>query len=180
MPPHNQRPSATVRPARSLPRTELQCRKVAAVLAAALLACVSGAVSAQGSGARLPVTRLTAGIHVISAEVATNPGSRAQGLMFREQLAPNHGMLFIFEERAIQCMWMRNTFIPLSVAFVADNGTIINIEDMQPRDESSHCARQPVRFALEMTKGWFAQRGLRPGSKLGGLPALERAAPTPK
>jgi hypothetical protein len=132
---------------------------------------------AQASGSRLPLTRLTAGIHVISAEVAADPASRVRGLMFREQLAPNHGMLFIFDEHTIHCMWMRNTFIPLSVAFVADNGTILNIEDMQPRTEGNHCSQKPVRFALEMAQGWFAQRGIKPGSKLGGLPV---AAAPPK
>jgi hypothetical protein len=116
---------------------------------------------------------LTAGIHLITAEVAADDEGRARGLMFRQQLAPNHGMLFVFPAKAVQCMWMRNTLIPLSVAFVADDGEVINIEDMRPRTEDSHCARRPVRFALEMTQGWFAQRGIKPGSKIGGLPALK-------
>lgn len=94
--------------------------------------------------------------------------------MFRERLKPNHGMLFVFDERSIQCMWMRNTLIALSVAFLDDDGTIVNIEQMQPKTETSHCAKRPVRLALEMDRGWFEQRGLRPGSKIGGLPMPAR------
>lgn len=119
----------------------------------------------------LPTTRLTAGMHVITAEVADNDANRARGLMFREQLAPNHGMLFRFNDKAVQCMWMRNTLVPLSVAFIEDDGTIVNIEDMEPRTETSHCAKKPVRLALEMERGWFAKRGIKPGMKLGGLSA---------
>ncbi len=132
-------------------------------------ACVAAA-SAQRPQPALPTIRLSAGIHVISAEVAASDPSRARGLMFREYLAPNHGMLFVFDQKAIHCMWMRNTLIPLSVAFVDDDGTIVNIEDMAPRTETSHCARHPVRFALEMERGWFAKRGIGPGTTLTGLP----------
>jgi hypothetical protein len=91
--------------------------------------------------------------------------------MFRKSLPTNHGMLFVFERKGVHCMWMRNTLIPLSVAYIEDDGTIVNILDMQPHDERSHCARQPVRYALEMAQGWFAQKGLAPGAKLGRLPA---------
>lgn len=119
----------------------------------------------------LPTMQLTAGIHLITAEVAANDPQRARGLMFREKLAPNHGMLFVFDAKTVQCMWMRNTLIPLSVAFIDDDGSIVNIEDMQPRTENSHCARKPVRYALEMELGWFAKRGLKSGARLGGLPA---------
>jgi uncharacterized membrane protein (UPF0127 family) len=119
----------------------------------------------------LPTTQLNAGIHLITAEVAANDPQRARGLMFREKLAPNHGMLFVFDAKTVQCMWMRNTLIPLSVAFIDDDGSIVNIEDMQPKTENSHCARKPVRYALEMELGWFTKRGLKSGSRLGGLPA---------
>ena len=134
-----------------------------------LLLLPVGAASAQTTA--LPTTQLTAGIHLITAEVATNDATRTRGLMFRQALPPNHGMLFVFDSRAIHCMWMRNTLIPLSVAFIEDDGTIVNIHDMKPHDESTHCAAKPVRFALEMTQGWFASRGIGPGSKLGRLPA---------
>jgi uncharacterized membrane protein (UPF0127 family) len=142
------------------------------VLAAAVLLTIANGAPAAAQEAALPTTQLTAGIHLITAEVATGP-ALARGLMFRRSLPANHGMLFIFERKATQCMWMRNTFIPLSVAFVDDDGTIVNLEDMQPHDERRHCSRQPVRFALEMTQGWFAQRGIGPGARLGRLPAVQ-------
>lgn len=119
----------------------------------------------------LPMTKLNIGLHLITAEVANDPRSRQMGLMFRQALAPNHGMLFVFESRATQCMWMRNTLIPLSVAFIDDDGRLINIKDMQPKDElTQHCSRQPARYALEMTQGWFAQRKIGAGDLVRGLP----------
>ena len=122
--------------------------------------------------AELPVVQLSAGMHLIKAEVAADFATRAQGLMYRKSLPPNGGMLFIFDDAAIQCMWMKNTLIPLSVAFIDERGTILNIEDMQPQTEQSHCARAPSPLALEMARGWFAQRGIKPGMKLGGLDQL--------
>jgi len=138
---------------------------------------VAGPAAAQAVGPtasqspQLPTVKLNFGIHLVTAELADNDASRMRGLMFRERLAPNHGMLFVFEARAVHCMWMRNTLIPLSVAFIDDDGSIVNIEDMQPKTETSHCAARPVRYALEMDKGWFAQRGLKAGAKMSGLPA---------
>ena len=117
----------------------------------------------------LAAVELGAGMHVIRAEVADNNSSRAQGLMRRTSLPPNGGMLFVFDEDAIHCMWMKNTLIPLSVAFIDARGAIINIADMQPHSEQSHCAARPARYALEMTQGWFAQRGIRAGAPLRGL-----------
>ncbi len=118
---------------------------------------------------QLPRTELTAGVHLIRAEVADNFVTRMQGLMHRPSMGANEGMLFIFDEAGIQCMWMKNTLIPLSVAYIADDGSIVNVEDMKPHSEDSHCAKKPVRFALEMNAGWFASKGLRPGAKLRGL-----------
>jgi len=120
----------------------------------------------------LPVAELRAGMHLIRAEVASDFSSRARGLMHRKGLAPNAGMLFVFDGPSQQCMWMKNTYIPLSVAFVDEQGTIINIADMQPHDEQTHCSRRPALYALEMTRGWFAERGIKPGAKLGGLDKL--------
>jgi len=137
-------------------------------LVALVLLLAAAAAPAQTSS--LPTTQLTAGIHLITAEIADSPATMSRGLMFRKALPANHGMLFLFDGKSIQCMWMKNTLIPLSVAFIDDDGTIVNIHDMKPHDESSHCADKPVRFALEMTQGWFAARGLGPGSKLGRLP----------
>ena len=117
----------------------------------------------------LPTVQLKAGMHIIRAEVAADFSTRAQGLMFRKSLGQNDGMLFVFDEAAVQCMWMKNTLIPLSVAFLDERGAIINIADMRPQSEQSHCAAQPARYALEMNRGWFAQRGIKPGVRLGGL-----------
>jgi hypothetical protein len=138
---------------------------------ALILACLDGPGLATAQAQRLPTAQLTAGIHLITAEVAATDPTRTRGLMFRQSLPPNHGMLFIFDSKSVHCMWMRNTLIPLSVAFVEDDGSIVNIEDMQPHDESSHCAKQPVRYALEMTQGWFTQKGVGPGAKLGRIQA---------
>jgi hypothetical protein len=135
-----------------------------------LLAALLSVASAQAQSPRPDTVQLTAGIHLITAEVAANDPTRTRGLMFRKSLPANHGMLFLFDRKATHCMWMRNTLIPLSVAFIEDDGTIVNIENMQPHDDSSHCARQPVRYALEMEQGWFGKRGIGPGAKLGRLP----------
>ena len=124
--------------------------------------------------AEMPVMELTAGFHRIEAEVAADAQNRQVGLMNRKAMPPQRGMLFVFTEKNTHCMWMRNTFIPLSVAFIDEEGVIINIEDMQPQTEDNHCAKVPARYALEMNLGWFAQRGLKPGTKLGGISKAPR------
>ena len=126
-------------------------------------------VAAPALAQELPAVQLKAGMHLIRAEVAADYSTRGRGLMFRKSLAPNGGMLFIFDGADIHCMWMKNTYIPLSVAFLDAQGAIINIADMQPHSEQSHCAARPAVYALEMTQGWFAERGVKPGMKLGGL-----------
>jgi uncharacterized protein len=136
-------------------------------LITAVLLAASAAAQAE-----LPVVQLSAGMHLIKAEVAADFSARAQGLMYRTSLPANGGMLFIFDDASIQCMWMKNTLIPLSVAFIDERGTILNIEDMQPQTEESHCAKGPAPLALEMSRGWFARRGIKPGMKLGGLDPL--------
>ena len=122
----------------------------------------------------MPVMELNAGFHRIEAEVAASDQNRQVGLMNRKAMPQQHGMLFVFTQNNTHCMWMRNTLIPLSVAFIDDEGYIINIEDMQPQTEDNHCARQPARYALEMNLGWFAQRGIKPGVKLGGFDKAPR------
>lgn len=117
----------------------------------------------------LPAVELGAGMYLIRAEVADSFSTRMQGLMRRTSLPPNGGMLFVFDEAGTHCMWMKNTLIPLSVAFIDAGGTIVNIADMQPHSEESHCASSPARYALEMVQGWFAQRGIRAGAQLRGL-----------
>jgi len=136
-----------------------------------LVALVAFAVCAQAQQPQsLPTTTLIVGMHNIKAQVALTPEQRHTGLMFRREMATHEGMLFIFEERAPQCFWMRNTPLPLSIAFLADDGTVEQIADMRPHDDNSHCSTKPVRFALEMNQGWFAKRGVKPGTKISGVP----------
>ena len=124
------------------------------------------------SFAELPSVQLAAGMHLIRAEVADSMGTRMEGLMHRKSMPQGSGMVFVFDETATHCMWMKNTLIPLSVAFVDEAGAIINIADMQPHSEQAHCARRIARYALEMNQGWFAQRGIKAGAKLRGLEKL--------
>ena len=127
------------------------------------------AASAQ---AQIPTVELAAGMHLIHAEVADSMATRMEGLMHRKSMPQGVGMVFVFDETATHCMWMKNTLIPLSVAFIDEAGAIINIAEMQPQSEQTHCAARPARYALEMNKGWFAQRGIKPGAKLRGLEKL--------
>ena len=139
----------------------------AAVIAAL---CVAAVASAQDGPQKLAQVRLNAGIHNINAELASTPQQREIGLMFRNAMPANDGMLFVFEQPGQQCFWMRNTLIPLSVAFIGDDGSVVNIDDMKPQTLDSHCSAKPVRFVLEMNEGWFAKRGIRAGSRLRGGP----------
>ncbi len=136
---------------------------------AALTFLAAAAAFAQAPQPMLPAVPLQAGIYLIKAEVAKNYGTRMQGLMYREKMAPNAGMLFIFADRERQCMWMKNTLLPLSVAFLDDTGVILNVEDMKPQTEDSHCSAKPARYALEMNLGWFASKNIKPGTKITGL-----------
>lgn len=122
---------------------------------------------------KFDVISLNAGINLIKAEIAAAPAQREQGLMFREKMAPNEGMVFVFEGPAEVCMWMKNTLLPLSVAFIDGNGKIVNIEDMQPQTLDSHCAKKLVRYALEMNLGWFKQKNIKPGTVIDGLPKVQ-------
>ena len=150
----------------------MSCSKRYAAAFAMLLAGAGAHAQAQVEGRpqSLPAIRLNAGMHIIKAEVARSPDERAIGLMHRKSMPANDGMLFVFEQPAPQCFWMSNTLLPLSIAFVADDGTVGSIEEMAPGSLDSHCSKQPVRYALEMNQGWFAKRGIKPGSKLGGKP----------
>ncbi|CAB3786334.1 hypothetical protein LMG28688_02247 [Paraburkholderia caffeinitolerans] len=120
-----------------------------------------------------PHTKLTAGMFVIDAAVAANDTDREQGLMYRTQLAPNEGMLFVFGENAVHCFWMKNTLIPLSIAFMRADGTITDIDEMQAETTNNHCPRNNGVYALEMSKGWFTAKGIKPGMKIDGLPPLQ-------
>jgi hypothetical protein len=134
------------------------------------VALASMGCQAQSQPQDLPRITLNAGIHNITAELAVSPDERATGLMFRQSMPPNQGMLFVFEQAEQQCFWMKNTLIPLDVAFVADDGTVINIEHMKPQTLDNHCSAKPVRMVLEMNDGWFARKGVSAGSKLMGKP----------
>jgi uncharacterized membrane protein (UPF0127 family) len=137
---------------------------------AMLLTIGTLAAAPSGTAAELPTTTLTIGTHKAIAEVATRPDERATGLMHRFSLKPDHGMLFVFERTEPLGFWMKNTFIALSIAFIGDDGRIINIEDMKPQTEDTHSSKGPARYALEMRKGWFAERGIGPGAVVKGLP----------
>jgi uncharacterized protein len=126
--------------------------------------------SAPGGPQRLPVIALTAGMHLIKAEIAQTPKEHAIGLMFRTEMGTNDGMLFAFAQAGKQCFWMKNTLIPLAIAFVDDSGAIVNLDEMQPQTETPHCSTKPVRFVLEMNKDWFHKRGIKAGMKLKGEP----------
>lgn len=125
---------------------------------------------AQDRAQHLPTVTLGAGMHNIKAEVAETPQEHEIGLMYRTSMGANDGMLFIFERPGQQCFWMKNTLIPLAVAFVADDGTVVNVDEMKPQTLDPHCSTKPVRFVLEMNTGWFAKRGIMDGSKLSGAP----------
>ena len=119
---------------------------------------------------KLETTTLRAGMHLIQAELARTDQQQEIGLMMRAEMASHEGMLFIFRDKAPRCFWMRNTLLPLTIAFIDDDGHIVNLADMKPRSEDSHCAAKPVRFALEMNQGWFAKRNITAGYRLEGTP----------
>ncbi|HTN66807.1 MAG TPA: DUF192 domain-containing protein [Burkholderiaceae bacterium] len=141
-----------------------------AFLSTLLLAASFGNGALAQELQKLPTIPLNAGIHLITAEVAANDAQRQQGLMFRRNMGPNEGMVFVFEAPVRTCMWMKNTLIPLAVAFIDQRGKIINIEEMQAQSLASHCAAGPVMYALEMNQGWFKQKGIKPGAVIEGLP----------
>jgi uncharacterized membrane protein (UPF0127 family) len=134
------------------------------------LASFAPLAPAQDGPQSLPTIKLSAGMYNIRAELAARPVERQIGLMNRKSMPTNDGMLFVFERSEMHCFWMRNTLIPLSIAFLDDDGSIVNIADMKALDETSHCPAKAVRFALEMNVGWFERRGLKAGSKMLGEP----------
>ena len=117
---------------------------------------------------QLPRIQLQAGMHQMQVQVAATPDQRATGLMHRADMPQGEGMLFAFEQATQQCFWMKNTLLPLTAAFIADDGTIVNLADMKPQTTDAHCSDQPVRWVLEMNQGWFAKRGIKAGFKLQG------------
>ena len=136
------------------------------------LICFSAAsaLAAEQPQLNLPRSRIQAGMYQIDAQLAMTPGQREIGLMYRSEMPQHEGMLFVFEQPADQCFWMKNTILPLTAAFVADDGTIVNLADMKPQTTDSHCSAKPVRFVLEMNQGWFAKKAIKAGYKLSGKP----------
>jgi len=171
---HPRSPSNTERPARRL-------RSVATVLALAGALGFGSRATAQAQGApqSLPTIALQFGMHIVRAAVAQTPEQRQTGLMFRREMAQHEGMLFVFDDASTQCFYMRNTLLPLSIAFLAEDGSVVSLADMQPQTLDSHCSAKPVRYALEMNQGWFAKRGVKPGSRFTGAPFKAAAAPSP-
>jgi len=129
-----------------------------------------GAFAQTAAQARLDTVTISAGMQNIRAEVARTSQQMATGMMFRREMGTHEGMLFAYDGLAVRCFWMKNTLLPLSIAFIADDGQIVNIADMQPQSETSHCSTRPVRFALEMNQGWFAKRHIEAGFRLKGAP----------
>lgn len=144
----------------------LDLRMALRLLAAALVLSAHAAVA----DAPLKTAQLRVGKHALRVEIAQTEPQRSKGLMFREKLARNDGMLFIFDDPGYHAMWMMNTLIPLSVAFVDRQGVILNIEDMEPRTTEAHAAAGPALYAIETNRGWFAERTIKPGDKVAGLP----------
>jgi uncharacterized membrane protein (UPF0127 family) len=144
----------------------MKIKRTTIALLSALLAVTASAQQAQ----RLPTIQINAGIHNIVAMVAESPNELQTGLMYRREMGTNEGMLFVFPQDSTQCFWMKNTLLPLSAAFVSLDGTVVNIADMKPQTEDSHCSTKPVRYVLEMNQGWFAKRGIKAGAKLVGPP----------
>jgi uncharacterized protein len=142
--------------------------KTGPLVAASLLALMTALASAQGVPQDLPAVTLQAGMHNIRAALAQTPEQRQTGLMFRREMAQHEGMLFVFDEASPQCFWMKNTLLPLAIAFLADDGTVVNTDEMKPQTLDSHCSAKPVRYVLEMNQGWFAKRGIGPGYRISG------------
>ena len=124
------------------------------------------AVAQQGPQLDLERIKISAGMHLITAQVAATPEQRQIGLMLRTDMPQQEGMIFLFEQSSQQCFWMKNTLLPLTAAFVADDGRIVNLVDMKPQTLDAHCSQEPVRYVLEMNQGWFAKKGIKSGSKL--------------
>ena len=135
-----------------------------------LLAPICSGYSLAQVNVGLPTIELKTGIYRIQVELADTPKSREVGLMNRTSMPTNSGMLFVFEQKAGHCFWMNNTKIPLSIAFIADDGKIANIDEMQAETTNNHCPTAPVRYALEMNKQWFSERVIVPGTVMTGLP----------
>jgi uncharacterized membrane protein (UPF0127 family) len=138
------------------------------------LIAAAPALAAMGARAQPPEIPVSINGHKLTVEVAHTDAVRTQGLMHRRMLPENRGMLFVFPDAALHGMWMMDTYIPLSVAFLDERGVIINIADMEPHTRNTHSAAKPARYALEVNRGWFSKRAIKPGARIEGI---ERAPP---
>ena len=129
------------------------------------LVLLTTACSTPRSAAGLLVVPIELGEHKIKAEIARGPAEQARGLMYRREMDWDKGMLFVYPDERVVSFWMKNTFIPLSIAFIDRQGEIVHIADMKPQDLSSHRSPQPVLYALEMNQGWFEKAGVRAGDR---------------
>jgi uncharacterized membrane protein (UPF0127 family) len=143
------------------------------MLRIAISVVLASLIAAPTSAASPVLSTRTLTIHgaKLTVEVAATPQTRETGLMNRFSLPQDHGMLFVFEGSEPRAFWMKNTYIPLSIAFVDSTGRILNIEDMRPRDESTQWSRGPAMYAIEVRQGWFAEKGVQPGDAVEGLPS---------
>jgi hypothetical protein len=143
------------------------CRSALTLALGLVTALVEAQETPQTTLPRIP---LTVGIHVIDTQLAMTPEQHQIGLMYRTEMPQGEGMLFVFQNPSKQCFWMKNTILPLTAAFIADDGSIVNLEDMKPQTTDSHCSLKPVRYVLEMNQGWFARKGIKAGNRLAGRP----------
>lgn len=155
---------------KSRPGFPAACHRLLQAALCLLLAAPLAAWAQDAPQLNLQRTTLGIGMYQITAQLALTPEQRQTGLMFRKEMPQQEGMLFVFEQPSQQCFWMRNTFLPLTAAFIADDGTIVNLADMKPQTTDSHCSAQPVRYVLEMNQGWFIKKGLKAGTRLSGPP----------
>jgi uncharacterized protein len=147
-------------------------RRALLLVAALCVAACGNAARPTVPGAQLPLEWLVVGTHRISVEVASGPAERNRGLMFRESLPADHGMLFIFPDERLLTFWMRNTSLPLSIAYADAGGRIVRISDLEPLDEHPVSSGRPARYALEMRRGWFREHAVFEGDRITGIPQV--------
>jgi uncharacterized membrane protein (UPF0127 family) len=159
------------------PQKKSRVFAVLAFFCAAGIAAAFGGEEQSGGQAALPTITLSINGHNLRAEVAATLQSRRKGLMSRPALADGEAMLLVFPENKRHCLWMRDTLIPLSAAFLNKSGDIVNIAaKMQPQTDRRHCATAPAQYALETSQGWFIKHGIKAGDTIKGL----SAAPPPR
>ena len=136
---------------------------------AAVFAVLNLLTTAAWATSAMPKISLALGSGTLEVEVASDQSQRAQGLMHRPSMGSHQGMLFVYPAPAYFCMWMKNTLIPLSVAFIDAQGRVINIAEMKPQTQTNHCTERNATYALEVNQGWFAKHGVQSGTQIIGL-----------